>query len=421
MNYGLAKEIYGLNTWCVDAISFKSLSAILTNIQNGVKLDIPEQKYNSISLYQVKSATKLIQREWQLDNKDDFDGIGVINLNGPITKGGGASSSGMIELSNQMLLMSNDSRIKGFVILTDSGGGSSGAVDIMGDAIQEVKKTKPVYALVTKGGMAGSAAYGIVSNANKIYAEDGMSIVGSVGTMISMEGHKANSQSPDGTKHITIYATKSTEKNKAFEEAFNNDNYDLIISELLDPINESFINRTLANRPQLKGTNFDNGHTKFTKDAVGTFIDGIASFNEVVNMVLSDSKTQITSSNSINNNQKSSKMTKEELKSSFPDVHASIVSEGVTKEKERVASWLAYQNADAEAVKNGIESGLDISPSQREQLLIKMSANTMLGNLNSDAVVPVPTAETPTEVKKVPEQTDEVANLANSYKNLLNK
>ena len=32
-----AKEIYGLNTWCVDAISFKSLYAILTNIQNGVK------------------------------------------------------------------------------------------------------------------------------------------------------------------------------------------------------------------------------------------------------------------------------------------------------------------------------------------------------------------------------------------------
>lgn len=421
MNYGLAKEIYGLNTWCVDAISFKSLSAILTNIQNGVKLDIPEKKYNSISLFEVKSATKLIQREWQLDNKDDFDGIGVINLNGPITKGGGASSSGMIELSNQMLSMANDLRIKGFIVLTDSGGGSSGAVDIMGDAIQEVKKTKPVYALVTKGGMAGSAAYGIVSNANKIYAEDGMSIVGSVGTMISMEGHKANSQSADGVKHITIYATKSTEKNKAFEEAFNNDNYDLIISELLDPINESFINRTLLNRPQLKGTNFDNGHTKFTKDSVGTFIDGIASFNEVVNMVLSDSKKQIQSSNSINNNQNSIKMTKEELKNSFPDVHASIVAEGVTKEKERVASWLAYQNADAEAVKNGIESGLDISPSQREQLLIKMSATTMLGNLNADAAKPVATAETPVTQEEAQEQPDEVANLANSYKKLLTK
>lgn len=422
MNYGLAKEIYGLNTWCVDAISFKSLSSILTNIQNGVSLDIPEQKYNSISLFQVKSDAKLIQREWDLDSKDDFEGIGIINLNGPITKGGGASSSGMIELSNTMLTMAKDSRVKAFIIKTDSGGGSSGAVDIMGDAIQEVKKTKPVYALVTKGGMAGSAAYGIVSNANKIFSEDKMSIVGSVGTMISMEGHKANSQSPDGTKHITIYATKSTEKNKAFEEAFNNDNYELIISELLDPVNESFISRTLENRPQLKGTDFDNGHTKFSKDAVGTFIDGIASFDEVVQMVLTDSKNTKPSLNLINNNQNSSKMTKEELKNSFPDVHSSIISEGVTREKERVASWLAYQNADAEAVKNGIESGLDISPSQREQLLIKMNSSAMLANLTADATPAVTVAETATEIVGEEETgTSKVDEVANSYKQLLNK
>jgi ClpP class serine protease len=416
MNYGLAKEIYGLNTWCVDAISFKSLSAILTNIQNGVKLDIPEQKYNSISLLEIKSNTKLIQREWQLDNKDEFDGIGVINLNGPITKGGGASSSGMIELSNQMLQMANDSRIKGFIILTDSGGGSSGAVDIMGDAIQEVKKTKPVYALVTKGGMAGSAAYGIVSNASKIFAEDGMSIVGSVGTMISMEGHKANSQSPDGTKHITIYATKSTEKNKAFEEAFNNDNYELITSELLDPINESFINRTLANRPQLKGTNFDNGHTKFTKDSVGSFIDGIASFNEVVQMILSDSKENKNNNSNLSLTNSTKKMTKEEIKQAHPEVYAGIVSDGASAERERVKSLLVYVDADQKAVVEAINSGAEISPSQREAFMVKMNASAMLANLTADGTPPVVTAETPTVVPKVATEQEKELESAMDFK-----
>jgi ClpP class serine protease len=416
MNYGLAKEIYGLNTWCVDAISFKSLSAILTNIQNRVKLDIPEQKYNSISLLEIKSNTKLIQREWQLDNKDEFDGIGVINLNGPITKGGGASSSGMIELSNQMLQMANDSRIKGFIILTDSGGGSSGAVDIMGDAIQEVKKTKPVYALVTKGGMAGSAAYGIVSNASKIFAEDGMSIVGSVGTMISMEGHKANSQSPDGTKHITIYATKSTEKNKAFEEAFNNDNYELITSELLDPINESFINRTLANRPQLKGTNFDNGHTKFTKDSVGSFIDGIASFNEVVQMILSDSKENKNNNSNLSLTNSTKKMTKEEIKQAHPEVYAGIVSDGASAERERVKSLLVYVDADQKAVVEAINSGAEISPSQREAFMVKMNASAMLANLTADGTPPVVTAETPTVVPKVATEQEKELESAMDFK-----
>jgi len=430
MNYGLAKEIYGLTPWCVDAVSFQSLSAILKNIiHNGVSLDIPEQKYNSISVINVSNETRIISRPFgddqtpgQLDNNDDFDGIGVINLNGPITKCGGASSSGMIELSNQMLSMSKDSRIKGFIVLTDSGGGSSGAVDIMGDAIQEVKKTKPVYSLVTKGGMAGSAAYGIVSNSTKIFAEDKLSIVGSVGTMISMEGHKANTTDPNGTKHITIYASKSTEKNKAFEEAFNNDNYELIINDLLDPINEAFIGRTLQNRPQLEGTDFDNGHTKFAKDSVGTFIDGIASFDEVVQMVLNDSKNNINSNLSLTNSTK--KMTKEEIKQAHPEVYAGIVTEGASAERERVKSLLTYIDADSKTVIECINSGDEISPSQREAFLVKMNSANMLGSLNSDSEKQVVVEETAVVIAEAAEEenkTDAVAEIASMYKKTINK
>lgn len=397
MNYSLAKEIYGLTPWCVDSISFPSLSAILKNIQKGVDLEVPDQKYNSISLMEVKGQTKLIQREWQLDSKDDFDAIGIINLNGPITKGGGASSSGMIELSNSMISMSKDSRVKGFIVLTDSGGGSSAAVNIMGDAIQEVKKTKPVYSLISKGGMAASAAYGIISNSNKIYAEDEMSIVGSNGTMIQFAGKPHGNVDRDGEKTIVLYASKSTEKNKDFEEAINNDNYELLISNLLDPVNESFINRTLQNRYQLKGTNFDNGHTKFAKDSIGTFIDGIANLNEVVQMVLNDSKNYNPSTNNSNLIIKNSvKMTREEIKSSHPTVYNEIVNEGINAERERVASWMVYANADTEAVTQGIESGAEISPSQREKLMVKMNSANMLANLQSDSPKPLVTNETPT-------------------------
>lgn len=407
MNYGLAKEIYG-TPWCIDSHSFLSLSSILKNIQNGVNLDIPESKYNSVSLL-VKSETKLIQREWQLENTDSFEGIGIIDLNGPITKGGGMSSSGMIELSNTMLKMSKDSRILGFVIKTDSGGGASGAVEIMVDAINEVKQTKPVYSVVTKGGMAGSAAYGIVSASTAVYSEDKMNIVGSVGTMISFEGFKANSKSPDGMKHITVYASKSTMKNKAFEEALNNDNYELLVNELLDPINENFINLVLANRPQLKGSNFDNGHTVFSKDAIGTFIDGIASFEEVVQMVLTDSKNNL---NTNFNNKK--KMTKEEFKSTNATAYNEVVGEGVTAERERVASWLVYSKADPEMVAQGVESGLSITPSQREKLMVKMNASNMLADLSSDSAKPLITNESTVKIdEKKEEVNQELANAMN--------
>jgi ClpP class serine protease len=407
MNFSLAREIYGLNGWCVDSQSLPSLMSILKNIQSGVALEVPEIKYNSISCYDIQSKeTRLITETRQLRNDNDFDGIGIINFNGVITKGGGSSSYGTKDLATQMLTMSNDNRIKGFILKVDSGGGASNAVSIMSDAINQVKKTKPVYTLVEKGGYMASAAYGIGSAGNKLFAEDGMSIIGSVGTMIAFEGKKANTTDKNGVKNIVLYATKSTEKNKAFNEALDNDNYELLINELLDPVNESFINLIANNRPQLKGTDFDNGHTEFAKNSIGKFIDGIASFDEVVEMVLSESKNYSSKSNlNINQNSKSSKkMNRQELQQNHPELVNTIREEGVLAERERVSSWLVYQSADPEAVATGIESGAEISASQREKFLVKMNSKNVLDNLKADSTKAVKTAES--TVEKVEEVVD---------------
>jgi len=415
-DYKLAKEIYG-TAWSIDAISFLHLSSILKNIQNGVSLDAPEQKLNSISLLEITSETRMIQRTWQLDNSDSFDAIGVINLNGPITKNGGASSYGTKEISSQMLQMSKDNRIKGFIIKTDSGGGATGAVSLMIDAINEVKKTKPVYALVEKGGMAGSAAYGIISASSKIFSEDGMNVVGSVGTMISFSGKPHGNVDRDGEKSITLYATKSTMKNKAFEEAINNDNYDLLINELLDPINENFISKVLTNRPQLNGSNFDNGHTVFSKDAIGTFIDGIASFDEVVQMILSDSQSQGVNNSNINSN--SNKMTKADLKQNHPEVYADILSEGVIQEQERVKSWEAFREADSKAVSEGIASGKEITQSQEKTFLVSLAKKGLVTDLKSDSPTDVVTGQTDTvtgDSKDKKEEQNKEAEAAFNFK-----
>jgi ClpP class serine protease len=390
MNFGLSKEIYGGTPWMMDPVSFNYMSSMLKNFRNGVSLDVPDIKYNSFEVLDVANADKIVTRpfgnEWmpgELENNKDFRAVVVLNLNGPITKNGGASSVGMQTVSEVMLKASQDKRVVGFVLKTDSGGGASSAVELMIDTINEVKLSKPVYSVITKGGMAASAAYGIISASTKIFSESNQNIVGSIGTMIEFEGVAANTEI-DGVKFIRLYATKSTEKNKAFEEALNNDNYKLLVSELLDPINENFIAMVESNRPQLKGTNFDNGHTVFSKDAIGTFIDGIASFNEVVQMVLEDSKNYNSSSNlSLINSQK--KMTKEELKQSHPELYSSVVSEGAHAERERVASWMVYANTDLEAVTQGIKGGSEISASQREEFMVKMNSAAMLKNLQSDS------------------------------------
>lgn len=393
-DYKLANEMYG-SPWSVDIMSFNSLSAILKDIRGGVVMTLPEIKLNSISLLDTSNETRLIKSTWSLDNRDSFEGIGIINLNGPITKSGGASTYGTKQMSSQMLQMSNDSRIRGFIILGDSGGGSTGAIKIMTDTIKEVKKTKPVYTLVEKGGTLGSAAYAIAAPSTGIYSEDGMSIVGSAGTMIQLKGKPHGNVDQDGEKTITLYASKSISKNKPFNEAINNDNYELIINELLDPINENFLSNMLLDRPVLKGTNFDEGHTVFSKDAIGTFIDGIASFDEVVSMILSG--TPKLESNSNNNNSNSNKMTKEELKSQHPTVYSEILSEGVSNEQERVASWMAFNEADPKAVSEGIASGKEIAPSQTYGFLVALANKGRITDLKNDNAPHIVSKETPTE------------------------
>lgn len=376
INFELSREIYGGVPWCVDAVSFRSLSCLLSDLRNGVNVEVPEIKYNSLFVQDLKSNLKVISDEWQLDSKDNFEAIGLINLNGVITKGGAVSSRGMLELSQSMKTIAKDERIKGFIINTDSGGGSSAAVKIMSDAILEVKQKVPVYALIGKGGVAASAAYGIISAANKIFSEYEMNEVGSVGTMIQFEGVKNGNIDGDGVKSIRLYATKSTEKNKDFEQAIEKDNYDLIINNLLDPINESFIEMVQSNRPQLKGTKFDNGHTVFAKDGIGTFIDGIASFDEVVSMIISDSK-KIKKSTNTNTNT----MNKSELLQNHPQLFNEVLDAGVQQERERIMSWMAHKDTDMESVVKGIESGNQISPSETQSFLVKMMQKNVVLNL----------------------------------------
>lgn len=410
-NYALAKEIYSLNPWLVDSHTLPGMTAILRNSKKGLSLELPENKYNSTQYLKILSGGEY---ELEVENTDlgFFETIGIINLDGPITVGGGASSFGMSELSAKMIQMAKNEKVKGFMIYVNSGGGSSAAVEIMTDTITEIQTeyNKPVYALVKKGGIACSAAYGIISPCNKIYSESEMNFVGSIGTMLQTEGVAANSVDGDGNKRIRLYATKSTKKNIEIEEALNNDNYELIINNILDPINERFIKKVGGYRPQLVGSSFDDGHDAFAKDVIGTFVDGIASFDDVVQMVLKDSNSNFSVNNNNNNSSlinSQKKMTKDDLKQNHPELYNSVVLEGVTNERERVKSYMTYAHVDLKSVQEGINSGGEITPSQREQFMLKLNSSNMLTNLNADSAKPLNVDETATTAV---EQTGEDVN-----------
>jgi ClpP class serine protease len=362
--------------------------AILSDIKNGVKFDAVGSLKNDCFDIVFNSEDRLIRRTYELENQDQFNGVGIVKINGPILMGGGASTLGMLDVSKNVLSMAKDNRVKGFIFDMDSGGGSTAAVEIMVDTINEVKAMgKPVYVLISKGGTLASAAYGIASVADAIYYQSDMSMVGSLGTMLQTEGRAANSEK-DGVKYIRLYATKSVLKNKPIEEALNNDNYTLLVNELLDPVNERFISTLQANRPKLTNNQLD-GNAIFAKDDSGIYLDGKSTIEDLFQKIITNNNITNTNIN-FNSN---TKMTKQELQSQHPELYSEVLGMGVTSEYERVQSWLAHNETDSKTVMEGIESGLEISSSQREKLLVKSSKIKTVKQMQSESAKDFQTGE----------------------------
>ena len=385
MNFQLAKEIYGLTPFCVDSFTLPAMLSVLSDVKNGIKFDTLKDIKNDSFDIVFNSEDRLIRRTYELENQDEFNGVGLVKINGPILMGGGASTLGMLDVSKNVLSMAKDKRVKGFIFDMDSGGGSTAAVEIMVDTINEVKAMgKPVYVLISKGGTLASAAYGIASAADGIYYQSDMSMVGSLGTMLQTEGRAANSEK-DGVKYIRLYATKSVFKNKPIEEALNNDNYTLLVNELLNPVNERFISTLQANRPKLTSDQL-NGDAIFAKDDTGVYLDGRSTMEDLFQKI-------ITNNNITNINFNSKTMTKQELKNTHPELFSEVLKMGVTAESERVQSWLAHSETDSKAVMDGIESGAEITNSQREKLLVKSSKMKNIAEMESQSAKDFQTGE----------------------------
>ena len=385
MNFQLAKEIYGLTPFCVDSFTLPAMLSVLSDVKNGIKFDALKDIKNDSFDIVFNSEDRLIRRTYELENQDEFNGVGIVKINGPILMGGGASTLGMLDVSKNVLSMAKDNRVKGFIFDMDSGGGSTAAVEIMVDTINEVKAMdKPVYVLISKGGTLASAAYGIASAADGIYYQSDMSMVGSLGTMLQTEGRAANSEK-EGVKYIRLYATKSVLKNKPIEEALNNDNYTLLVNELLDPVNERFISTLQENRPKLTNEQL-NGNAIFAKDDTGVYLDGRSTMEDLFQKI-------ITNNNITNINFNSKTMTKQELKNTHPELFSEVLAMGVTAESERVQSWLAHSETDSKAVMEGIESGLEITNSQREKLLVKSSKIKTVEQMQDESIKDFQTGE----------------------------
>lgn len=370
MDFKLAKEIYA-SAWHIDPITFQSYSKLLEDFRSGLVLDKNAPKANMFGILDkanVFDATRISRMD------DVPEGtIAVYNFDSVITKHGGMSHYGTTEIAAQFAKMEATENVIGHIFKIESGGGSANAIKYIRDVSSKANRIKPLVTYAED--IMASAAMYIASDSDYIFANHKDALIGSIGTMIQFDGYKANTEDSNGVRHIRVYASQSVNKNKDFEEALNNFNFEPIQKAMLDPHAQEFINDMKANRPNMtkeQGT----GAIYNAIDVVGTLIDGIGNMSDAVEKVKELSDVNNTN---INLNSKNNSMDAEQLKAERQKGYA----EGVTAEKDRVDTWMAFNDVAPEKVKAGIESGKEMTRAEEINFMRASQRAEMQNGLES--------------------------------------
>ena len=284
--------------WFIEKAYASSLMPYLTPIINGNSLNITSKESKEHSKVSI-SGSNISDSNENTDSNDESYVL-IVSLKNPIYKyNQDCGPRGTKYKQSLMASYKSDPNCKGVVLDIDSGGGQVSGTPEFHDFIKNYNK--PVVAYTD--GLMCSAAYYIGCASNHIIANKRVDAIGSIGVMISfidMRGYYEKK----GAKLISEYATKSTEKNKDYEELLNG-NPEGYIKNQLDPITDNFHADVKSSRNNLNETVLKGGVFNAEDSLNYGLIDEIGTMETAINKVF-----QLAAVNSKKNNN-SNNMSKE--------------------------------------------------------------------------------------------------------------
>lgn len=343
--------------WFIHEPFGQSLLPSLNNILKGNSLKISKEDKKPESFVFQLGKTPIAASAFS-NNENNNDYVLVLDLKNPIYKyTQECGPQGTKSKINVLERFKNDSYCKGVVLDIDSGGGQVAGTPEFYDYI--LNYNKPVVSYTD--GLMCSAAYYIGSASDYLIANKRADHIGSIGTMIYFIDFTGWYEK-EGAKVITEYATKSTEKNRDFEELVKG-NSEPYIKNQLDPITEDFINDIKAVRSKVNEEVF-TGKTYNASDAISMgLIDEIGTLQTAIDKVFALAKQ--SSNQNLNTN-----MSKQLVK-----VQAVL---GLDAPLASTAENGSYLNAEQlEALENGL-ADLEASKTQLQTDLNAAKSNTDL-------------------------------------------
>lgn len=243
--------------------------------------------------------------------------------------GGGNTTYG--DINSALMVAEQDPDVDNISLLIDSPGGSfDGLFDTLA-VIQSV--TKPVKAIVSN--TASSAAFAIAAQADTIAASNRAARVGSVGVVVTLSVSDSK---------VDIASTNAPKKRPDVTTAEGQ----AIVREELDALHEIFVESIAEGRGTTVedvNANFGQGATLLAEEALKRgMIDAV----EGTPLTVVASTESTTTASTGGNLTENGPMDRQTLKAQHPDVYATVMEEGVTQERDRVAAHLTMGEASGD-------------------------------------------------------------------------
>jgi len=181
-----------------------------------------------------------------VDGESIYGAIGIVYLRGAMVYESNWCVKGTVEITQEINDFGQNPNIMGVMLVVDSPGGMVKGTELFAQTVRNFKSKygKKIFAYVE--GMACSAAMWAISGADKIILSENTSILGSIGTMVSLADYTEYYKEM-GIANVDVYATLSNKKNKDFNDAINGSPNGLI-QTILNPTNLVFLSAMQANR-----------------------------------------------------------------------------------------------------------------------------------------------------------------------------
>jgi ClpP class serine protease len=255
------------SAWAIDEAYAISVNEMMQRMFAG-------EPVNLNTLVSMKSEALMIS---DLNSGKD---VAVIRIHDVIMREDWCGVLGTESINNLLKSYASNPSIGGVLLDFDTPGGQVAYTENLANTINDFPK--PIFAYISSS--CASAGYWLASQCDAIYTSVNTDRVGSIGTMISY--YKDNPDSPDKPRYVqvNVYSSKSTRKNRSIENMLAG-NHEDVITKMLDPINDVFINQVTTARPQIDEKAL-SGEMYYSYDAIKLgLIDGMKSMEEVISLL----------------------------------------------------------------------------------------------------------------------------------------